>query len=35
MPVFNKESLEALRQRVDLVEVLSSFVELKRSGSCL
>jgi DNA primase len=33
MAIFNKESLENLRRRVDLVEVLSSYVELKRSGS--
>lgn len=33
MPIFNKESLESLRQRVNLVEVLSSYVELKRSGA--
>lgn len=33
MPIFNKESLETLRQRVDLVEVLSSYVELKRAGA--
>jgi DNA primase len=33
MPIFNKESLENLRQRVDLVDVLSSYVELKRSGA--
>lgn len=33
MTVFSKESLEALRQRVDLVEVLSSYVEFKRSGA--
>lgn len=33
MPVFNKESLESLRQRVNLVEVLSSYVELKRTGA--
>jgi DNA primase len=33
MAIFNKESLESLRQRVDLVEVLSSYVELKRTGS--
>lgn len=32
MAIFNKESLESLRQRVNLVEVLSSYVELKRSG---
>lgn len=33
MPLFNKDSLEALRQKVDLVEVLSSYVDLKRSGA--
>lgn len=33
MPVFNKESLESLRQRVNLVEVLSSYVDLKRTGA--
>lgn len=33
MPIFSKESLETLRQRVDLVDVLSSHIELKRSGS--
>ncbi len=33
MAIFNKESLEILRQRVDLVEVLSSHLELKRSGA--
>jgi DNA primase len=33
MPIFNKESLESLRQKVNLVEVLSSYVELKRSGA--
>lgn len=33
MVIFNKESLETLRQRVDLVEVLAAHVELKRSGS--
>lgn len=33
MPIFNKESLESLRQRVNLVEVLSSYVELKRTGA--
>lgn len=32
MAIFNKESLEKLRQRVDLVEVLSSYVELKKTG---
>ncbi|MCE2982404.1 MAG: DNA primase [Parachlamydia sp.] len=33
MAIFKKDSLETLRQRVDLVEVLSSHVELKRSGA--
>ena len=33
MAIFNKESLESLRQRVDLVEVLSSYVDLKRTGT--
>lgn len=33
MQIFNKESLESLRQRVDLVEVLSHHLELKSSGS--
>ena len=33
MAIFNKESLESLRQRVNLVEVLSSYVELKRNGA--
>lgn len=33
MAIFSKESLETLRQRVDLVEVLSSHMELKRSGA--
>lgn len=33
MPLFSKESLENLRQRIDLVEVLSSHIELKRSGA--
>ena len=33
MAIFNKESLESLRQRVNLVEVLSSYVDLKRSGA--
>lgn len=33
MPIFNKESLETLKQRVDLVEVLSSHMELKRTGA--
>ncbi|HEV8051639.1 MAG TPA: DNA primase [Parachlamydiaceae bacterium] len=33
MPIFSKESLETLRQRVDLVEVLSAHMDLKRSGA--
>lgn len=33
MAIFKKESLEALKQRVDLVEVLSSHLDLKRSGA--
>lgn len=33
MAIFNKESLETLRQRVDLVDVLSSHMELKKTGS--
>lgn len=33
MVIFNKESLENLRQRVDLVDVLSSYIELKRTGN--
>lgn len=32
MPLFTKESLELLRRRVDLVEVLESHLELKRTG---
>ena len=33
MVIFNKESLENLRQRIDLVDVLSTYIEFKRSGS--
>lgn len=33
MRIFTKESLELLRQRIDLVDVVSSFINLKRSGS--
>ena len=33
MPLFSKDSLDTLRQRIDLVEVLSSHIELKRSGA--
>lgn len=33
MALLSKESLEALRQRVDLVEVIARHVDLKRAGS--
>lgn len=33
MVIYNKDSLEALRLKVDLVEVLSSHIELKRTGA--
>lgn len=33
MTIFSKESLETLRQRVDLVDVLSAHMDLKRSGA--
>ena len=33
MPLFTKESLENLRQRIDLVEVLSAHIDLKRAGA--
>lgn len=33
MPLFSKESLENLRQRIDLSEVLSSHLDMKRSGA--
>ncbi len=33
MRIFTKESLELLRQRIDLVEVVSSSVDLKRAGA--
>jgi DNA primase len=33
MAIFNKESLETLRQRIDLFEVLSVYIDFKRSGS--
>ncbi len=33
MPTFSKESLETLRQRIDLVDVLSSHIELKKAGA--
>ncbi|MDP1879886.1 MAG: DNA primase [Parachlamydiaceae bacterium] len=32
MPIFSKESLENLRQRIDLLEVISSHVEMKKTG---
>lgn len=33
MRIFTKESLEALRQRIDLAEVVSAYVNLKRAGA--
>src|SRR5437762_14072781 len=33
MPLFAKDSLETLRQRIDLVDVLSSHMDLKRAGA--
>lgn len=33
MAVYRKESLETLRQRIDLVEVIGGYVDLKRSGA--
>lgn len=33
MPIFNKDSLETLRQRIDLFEVLSAYIDFKRSGA--
>jgi DNA primase len=33
MVIFTKESLESLRHRIDLVEVLSSHIELKKTGA--
>src|SRR5271170_3386613 len=33
MPLYTQESIETLRQRIDLVDVLMSHLELKRSGS--
>ncbi|MDF2576953.1 MAG: dnaG [Chlamydiales bacterium] len=33
MPLFTKESLESLRSRINLVELLSSYIELKPAGS--
>lgn len=33
MPLFAKESLETLKQRVDITEVISAYVDLKRAGA--
>jgi DNA primase len=33
MVIFSKDSLETLRQRIDLTEVISAHVEMKRTGS--
>ena len=33
MPLYKKESLEQLRSKIDLIEVVSSHVKLQRSGS--
>lgn len=33
MPIFSEDSLHTLRQRIDLIEVLSSHLDLKRSGA--
>ncbi len=33
MTIFNKASLESLRQQIDLIEVLSAHIPLKKSGS--
>jgi DNA primase len=33
MPLFTKESLETLRQRIDLVDVLGAHMDLKRAGA--
>jgi DNA primase len=33
MPIISKESLENVKKRVDLVDVLESYVDLKRSGA--
>lgn len=33
MTIFTKESLETLRQRVDLPELIGSFIDLKRAGA--
>lgn len=33
MPLYTKESLERLRHQIDLIEVVSSHIDLKRSGA--
>ncbi len=33
MPIFTQESLESVRQKIDLVEVLSSYLDLKKAGA--
>jgi len=33
MPLYTKESLDLLRQRIDLSEVISAHIDLKKSGS--
>lgn len=33
MAIFSKESLETLRQRIDLVDLLSSHIDLKKTGA--
>lgn len=33
MPLYTKNSLELLRQRIDLADVLGSYIELKRTGA--
>src|SRR5690606_13278101 len=33
MPAFSKQSLEALRQKIDLIELISSHVPLKKTGA--
>lgn len=32
MPLYTQQSLEALRDRIDLIEVVSSFIDLKKQG---
>lgn len=33
MPIYSKESLERLRQKVDLIQVIESHIELKKTGA--